>query len=67
MPPQQNKTKQNKTKQNKKQVGWSDINFSFFQSKEMKELVLLDSNSTETVFATGFTLQTLQNLINNKF
>ena len=31
-------------------MGWVNLHFSFFQSKEMKELVLLDSESTDTVF-----------------
>ena len=31
-------------------MGWVNLHFSFFQSKEMKKLVLLDSNSTDTVF-----------------
>ena len=37
-------------KQNEKQIGWANLYFSFFQLQEMKELVLLDSNSTDTVF-----------------
>ena len=38
------------SKQKEKQIGWANLHFSFFQSQEMKELVLLDSNSTYTVF-----------------
>ena len=37
-------------KQNEKKIGWANLHFTFFQSKEMKELVLLDSDSTDTVF-----------------
>ena len=38
------------TKKNEKQIGSAKLYFPFFQSQEMKELVLLDSNSTDTVF-----------------
>ena len=37
-------------KNSEKQMGWANLHFSFFQSNEMKELVLLDSDSTDTVF-----------------
>ena len=37
-------------KQSEKQIGWANLHFSFFQSNEMRELVLLDSDSTDTVF-----------------
>ena len=33
-----------------KQVGWSNVHYSFFQSEEMKDLVLLESDSTNIVF-----------------
>ena len=34
----------------KKKVGWSSIQFSFEPNNEMKELILLDSDSTSTIF-----------------
>ena len=38
-----------KNKNNKK-VGWAYMHFSFFQSNEMRDVVLLDSDSTNTMF-----------------
>ena len=34
----------------KKKVGWSNVQFSFAQNNDMKQLVLLDSDSTSTIF-----------------
>ena len=35
---------------NNKQVGWANMHFSFYQTNEMYDMILLDSDSTTTIF-----------------
>ena len=52
---------ENENTPNTKQIGWANMHFSFYQTNEMHDLVLLDSDSTNTIFCNSKYVSNIRN------